>query len=175
MNRGKNFSKKEIVKKSRVSLPMAGREIRLLSSVGFIKKRSSSSLVWSFNSSFKYGEEFKNLFLNSETISKNAVLENFRKVGRIKFLALSGVFIRNDDSRVDLLLVGDKLKIKNVEEGVRRLEAELGVELAYVTFDTKEFLYRVKMYDKLVRDILDFPHEIAYQAKELSTQVLKKA
>jgi len=42
-------------------------------------------------------------------------------------------------------------------------------------FDTKEFLYRLNMYDKLVRDILDFPNEILLQAKELSTQSLKKS
>ncbi|GAG51475.1 unnamed protein product [marine sediment metagenome] len=41
-------------------------------------------------------------------------------------------------------------------------------------FDTKEFFYRLNMYDKLIRDILDFPHEVVLQTKELSTQTLKK-
>ena len=59
-------------------------------------------------------------------------------------------------------------------EGVRRLEAEIGAELTYATFETKEFIYRLNMYDKLVRDILDFPHEVVLQAKELSTQTLKR-
>jgi hypothetical protein len=61
-----------------------------------------------------------------------------------------------------------------VEEGVRKLEAEIGAEIVYATFTTKDFNYRLNMYDKLVRDILDFPHEIVLQAKELSTQALKK-
>ena len=42
-------------------------------------------------------------------------------------------------------------------------------------FETKEFIYRLNMYDKLVRDIIDYPHEVILQAKELSTQALKKA
>ena len=54
------------------------------------------------------------------------------------------------------------------------MEAEIGSELVYAIFDTKEFTYRLNMYDKLVRDILDFPHEVIFQAKELSTQALKK-
>jgi hypothetical protein len=58
---------------------------------------------------------------------------------------------------------------------MRRLEAEIGAELVYAVFDTKEFIYRLNMYDKLVRDILDYPHEVLLQAKELSTQALKKA
>jgi len=98
----------------------------------------------------------------------------FKKVGRVKFLAVSGIFIKNKDSRVDLLIVGDKLKKNKIEEGVKKLEAEIGMELVYAVFETKEFVYRLSMYDKLVRDILDFPHEIVLQAKELSTQSLKK-
>jgi hypothetical protein len=62
-----------------------------------------------------------------------------------------------------------------IEEGMRRIEAEMGIELVYATFTTKDFIYRLNMYDKLVRDVLDFPHQVIFQAKELSTQVLKKA
>jgi len=66
---------------------------------------------------------------------------------------------------VDLLIVGDKMKKGKIEEGVRRLEAEVGTELIYAVFETADFLYRLKMYDKLVRDILDFPHELFYKSK----------
>src|SRR3989338_2689319 len=90
--------------------------------------------------------------------------------GRVKLIILSGIFIKNKDSRVDFLVVGDKLKRGKIEEGIRKLEAEIGSELVYAIFDTKEFIYRLNMYDKLIRDILDYPHEIVLQAKELSTQ-----
>ena len=67
------------------------------------------------------------------------------------------------------------MKRGKIEMGIRKLEAEIGTELVYAIFDTKEFLYRLSMYDKLVRDILDFPHEVILQTKELSTQALNKA
>ena len=89
-------------------------------------------------------------------------------------IIISGVFIKNHDSRVDLLIVGDKMKRGKIEEGVKRLEAEIGAELTYAVFDTKEFIYRLNMYDKLVRDILDYPHEVLLQVRELSTQALRK-
>ena len=66
------------------------------------------------------------------------------------------------------------MKRGRIEGGIRKLEAEIGMELAYTVFDTKEFIYRLNMYDKLVRDILDYPHEVILQTKELSTQILKK-
>ena len=171
LNRGKSFTSKDIVKRSRVNPDTVRRELRLLSSVNFIKKRE---LNWSFNSAFKYGEEFKDLLVRSDSLNKETILDNFKKAGRIKLMIVSGIFIKNDDSRVDLLIVGDKMKRSKIEEGIRRLEAEIGAELVYAIFETKEFVYRLNMYDKLVRDILDYPHEVLLQAKELSTQALKK-
>lgn len=174
LNRGKGFVAKDVVKRSRVSQPIVRKELKLLSTVGFIKKRSSTAPEWYFNPSFKYGEEFQNLLLSSDTLSKQTILNNFKKVGKVKLLIVSGVFIKNHDSRVDLLIVGDKMKKSKIEEGIKKIEAELGTELVYAMFETKEFLYRLNMYDKLVRDILDYPHEVVLQAKELSTQTLKK-
>ena len=174
LNRGKNFSNKDIVKRSRVSSNIVRQEIRLLASVGFIKKRGDE---WSFNSLFKYRGEFEDLLVRSDTLNKQTILDKFKKVGHVKLVIISGVFIKNQDSRVDLLIVGDKLKKGKIEEGIRRLEAEIGVELIYAIFETKEFIYRLNMYDKLVRDILDYPHEVVLQAKELlklSTEALKK-
>jgi hypothetical protein len=162
LNRGKGFVTKDIVKRSRVNPLSVRKELRLLSSIGFIKKRSAVSPEWFFNSLFKYGEEFENLLLSSDTLSKQAILNNFKKVGRVKLLLVSGIFIKNHDSRVDLLIVGDKLKRSKIEEGIKKIEAEIGTELVYAMFETKEFIYRLNMYDKLVRDILDYPHQVVF-------------
>jgi hypothetical protein len=175
LNRGNGFTSKEVVKRSRVNQNVVRRELKLLSSINFIKKRSSVSPEWFFNSSFKYGGEFEDLLVRSDSLNKEKILDNFKKVGRVKLIIISGVFIKNNDSRVDLLVVGDKMKRGKIEEGIRKLEAEIGAELVYAIFDTKEFLYRLNMYDKLVRDIIDYPHEVLLQAKELSHTLTPKS
>jgi hypothetical protein len=175
LNKGKGFKTKEVVKRSRAGSNIVHREIRLLSSVGFIKKRTRTSLEWYFNPLFKYAGEFEDLLVRSDSLNKQTILNNFKNVGRVKFIVVSGVFIKNNDSRVDLLVVGDKMKRGKIEAGIRRLEAEIGVELVYAIFDTKEFIYRLNMYDKLVRDILDYPHEVLFRSQELSTQALIKS
>ena len=172
LNRSSGFKNKDIVKRSRVSATIVRSELNLLKSVGFVKKRSDS---WHFDPSFKYGKEIENLLISPDSWSKESVLGNFKNAGKMKLVIVSGVFIQNGDTRVDILVVGDKMKKGRVEEGIRKLEAEMGVELIYAIFETKEFLYRLNMYDKLVRDVLDFPHEVILQSKELSTQALKKA
>jgi hypothetical protein len=174
LNKSKGFKSKDVVKRSRVSADVVRRELNLLASVGFIKKRSASAPEWYFNNFFKYAEEFEDLLFRSDSLNKETILDNFKKAGRVKFVAISGLFIKNKDSRVDLLIVGDQMKKTRIEEGVRKLEAEIGAELSYAVFETKEFLYRMSMYDKLVRDILDFPHEVLLQSRELSTPLAKK-
>lgn len=171
LNQGEGFTSKDISKRSRVNTEVLRKELKLLSTVGFIKKRTKDYV---FNPSFKYGTEMEGLLVNSDTVDNESILEIFKKTGKVKLIIVSGVFIKNKDSRVDLLIIGDKLKRGKIEEGVKRLEAEIGIELVYAIYDTKEFMYRLNMYDKLIRDILDFPHEVIFQAKELSTQSLKK-
>lgn len=174
LNRNKGFKKKDIVKRSRVSPDIVGRELKLLSSINFIKKRSRTFPDWFFNSAFKYAREIEDLLVRSDSLNKETILGNFKNVGRVKLFVVSGLFIKNDNSRADLLIVGDRLKKSKIEKGIRKLEAEIGAELVYAIFDTKEFIYRLNMYDKLVRDVLDYPHEVLLQARELSTQALKK-
>ncbi|MBU1727776.1 hypothetical protein KKA39_00455 [Patescibacteria group bacterium] len=171
LNKNEGFKGKDIAKRSRVNSSIVNRELKLLSSVNFIKKRSAG---WFFNPSFKYISEFEGLLGGTESFDKEVILKKFKKAGRLKLLLVSGIFIKDNDSRADIMIVGDNLKKGKVEEGIHKLEAEIGAELNYALFDTKEFLYRLDMYDKLVRDIIDFPHEIILQAKELSTQTFKK-
>ncbi|MDP9249154.1 MAG: hypothetical protein M3M85_01425 [bacterium] len=172
VNRSKTFAAPEVIKRSRVNKDILRKELNLLSSAGFIKKRAAG---WSLNPFFGYLGEFENLLIGSDIISPEAILDNFKKVGKIRLFIISGIFIKSRDSRADLLIVGDRLKRGKIEEGIKKIEAEIGGELTYVVFDTKEFLYRLDMYDKLVRDILDFPHEVVLQSRELSAQILKKA
>jgi len=174
LNKSKGFRNGDITKRSRVSSDIVRREIKLLSSINFIKKRSSASPDWYFNSSFKYAREFEELLVRSDTLDKQIILNNFKKIGRVKLIIVSGIFIKNSDSRVDLLIVGDKLKTGKIEGEIRKLEALVGTELIYAVFDTKEFIYRLNMYDKLVRDIIDFPHEVLLQSKELSPALTLK-
>lgn len=171
LNKGKIFDPKEIEKRSLVKVASIRKELKLLSSVDFIKKRQAG---YYFNPGFKYEKEFEALLVSSDSLNTDTIPLLFKKVGKIKLLLVSGIFIKNKDSRIDLLIVGDKMRRSKIEEGVKKLEAEIGVEITYSVFEYKEFVYRLSMYDKLVRDILDFPHKIIIQSKDLSTQSLKK-
>ena len=82
-----------------------------------------------------------------------------KHVGKLKLLVASGVFLRHDDRPIDLLIVGDKLDVPAMQKTISIMESEIGRELRYALFTTDDFLYRIKMYDKLIRDVFEFPHQ----------------
>jgi len=121
-----------------------------------IKKKTSG---WMLDSTFQYLQPLQDFLVYINPFRHKELVEKMRKVGNIKFLAISGVFIQEWESRVDLLIVGDNIKKTSLDTVVRSLESELGKELKYAALETDDFQYRLNMCDKLIADILDFPHE----------------
>lgn len=103
--------------------------------------------------------ELRALCLKSAPHAKGPLAARIRRVGNIKLAVLAGVFIDNPTSRVDMLMVGDALKKPRLKALIQWLESKIGKELNYVAMSSSEFKYRMDMYDRFVRDILEFPHE----------------
>lgn len=188
LNPDRGFETKEVTTRVRVQSARARKEITILSAIGLIQKKNIFREVtdargkvkkkriqaWFLKQSFPFIGPLKSFLIDSEFLKKESIATRFRRAGKIKLLVIAGVFIQEPDSRLDILIVGDNLKRKTLDDTVRMLESEVGKDLSYAVFDTKEFSYRVEMYDKLVWDMLDFAHEKVIDNKEFSTQFLKK-
>jgi len=170
------FSLEQIIDKAKISPKIARFELDVLKKAGMIKEKKSVQLVktkkrgkvlevkkkvacWYLDPSFEYLLPMQNLLINTRPLRKEEILKRLSNVGRLKMVIISGVFIQNTDSRVDLLIVGDNLKRGAIDRIVKTMEAEIGKELVFASFETADFHYRLGMYDKLIRDILDFPHQ----------------
>lgn len=161
------FDSKEIERRTKLKTATVRKELGILKSIGFIKKKLFSKdlppkkkvLGWFLDGDFSYKKELKDLVLNADSVNNNKIIGRFKKAGTIKLLIVSGIFVKDNNSRTDILVIGDNLKKGTIENAIRSIEAEIGKELAYAFFDTKEFKYRLEMYDKFIYDILDYPHE----------------
>lgn len=153
------FSLKQIADKARVSNRSARTEIDLLTKSGMLKKRNGKITLWYLDPTFEYLSALQNLLINTRPLRKEEILKRLTRVGKLKMVIVSGVFIQNPDSRVDMLVVGDNLKRAAIDRIVKNMEAEIGKELVFASFETADFQYRLGMYDKLIRDILDYPHQ----------------
>ncbi len=158
------FTLDELVLRSMVKRPEVRKEINMLSKIGFLKKkkitkkgtRSSKRVdAWSFQKKFDLGDALKQLLIESELIKEKDIITRFKKAGNIKLFILSGIFMKDENRQLDILIVGNRLKREVLNREMKKLESEIGRELNYTFFDTKEFQYRMSMYDKLIRDIME--------------------
>lgn len=124
------------------------------------KKKDSKKEGFLLNRAFLLFQELKDLVLSPSPISKPELVRALKRLGRIKLLLLSGVFIRKEDQRVDLFVVADGVRPYLFERLMRSIEAEIGKELNYALMTSQDFTYRFNLSDRFIREIFDAPREI---------------
>jgi len=173
------FSAEDVSRRAKVPMALAKREISLLKGVDLIKQKEQiidetiklkggetkikkkKITVYFLNALFPFVHALRNLVLNAAPVNKEAMIKEINTIGRIKLIVFSGIFTNHENSRVDLLLVGDAMKETKLDKVLKNIEAEIGKEIVYAVFKTEDFMYRMGMYDRFIRDILEYPHEKA--------------
>lgn len=171
------FFLKEIVGRTRCPRPAVLRELSGLIRADIVKKkyvskdiesrRGGKTIVkkgqgtgFALNEKFPYLDSLKNLLTVVSVKADESLAKRLASAGKMKLIVAAGVFIQNWDSRVDLLIVGDSLHLGRIESVIKVIESEIGKEIAYSAFETPDFEYRMGIHDRLVRDILDYPHVV---------------
>ena len=176
------FETKDVKSRAQVSQETARREVAYIHNLGLIKRKNFAKESakktkkgikalkrkahgWILNGEFSYIEPLRHILLSTKSFHEGSVSNRFKNVGSLKLLIVSGVFVNelertNTRGRVDILLVGDRLKQRPIHTALKNLESETGKDLQYAVMKTKDFLYRRSVYDKFIRDILDYPHQV---------------
>jgi len=157
------FSVAEIAKRIKSNRSSVRKELNILNKIDFLKKKSTTykkrrTQGFTLNPNFPYLNELKNFLTSALPISDRELLSRLSKAGKIKLVILSGIFLKNEDGRVDMLIVGDGIRARALQNVVESIEADMGREILYAAFETSDFKYRLSIYDKLIRDIFDYPH-----------------
>ncbi len=162
-NSDKVFGVNEIVDRVKSNHSKVRRELSTLEKVDFVRRRASqknrNGYGFAMNTQFPYLLPLQNFLINTEPLQPKELVKKLTKLGSIKMLVVAGVFIQDPESRADILMVGDGVKKGALENMMKDLESEIGKELKYAYFTTEDFKYRLSMFDKLTRDILDYPHK----------------
>lgn len=168
-----SFGIEDITERLHITAREAKKQLSVFSKSGVIRRklfskedRDSSNEYhkgkvngWTLNRSFPYVAPLQTFLIDLTPFKRSDMVRRISHAGKVKLIVLSGVFIHQWDSRVDLLVVGDHLKKRTIETLIESIESEIGRELKYAIFETSDFNYRLGMFDKLVRDITDYPHE----------------
>lgn len=173
LNPDRMYQKKDAALMLVISPREAEKEMKLLKRAGLIRNKNAfKDLIkrgriaklkvsgFVLDRSFIYLKPLENLLINTLLIRNHDLLRRLLNVGNMRLIIVSGVFIQNIDSRVDLLLVGDKIRKGALQRVIRSLESNIGRELQYAVFDTTDFEYRRSVGDRLLRDVFDYKHQV---------------
>jgi len=159
-NPKQSYTLKDIALRARVVDREARREVHLLHAAKMIDRSTRGKGVrYGLNQKFEYTAALQNLLLNAPKRADD-IVKRVRGVGTIRMIILSGIFIGEWEDRLDILIVGDKVKERMLRDRMKGLEAEIGKEIRFSLLTTEDFYYRLNMNDKLVRDVLDYPHAV---------------
>ena len=106
------------------------------------------------NPNFVLFDEIKALIVKAQILYEKDFVKKLKAIGRIKVLILTGIFVNNPSSLIDILIVGKVNKVK-LAKLIRELEIELGKEINFTVFDSQEFKYRRDITDIFLYGILD--------------------
>ena len=174
-NQEERFRFDEIASRSQVRARIARSELKKLMRLGLInletervespmkrrgRVRFKKVSVYVVNTGFIAFRELRDLIAKASIAPRKKFFRQLNGLGRVKLAVLSGIFVNNgENSRTDLLVVGDNLNKRRLAAFLANTESELGKSVQYTLMDTDEFKYRMDMYDRFLRDILEYPHE----------------
>jgi len=174
-NPDKVYGNDDVVRLTNTPLFEVVIETRSLELAGLIKRRLVTREVqskfkkkiylakrkvtgWTLNANFPHLLPLQTLLINTLLLKSGEIVRKINQAGSIKLIVIAGVFLQKNESRVDLLIVGDRISKSTIERVLQRMESEIGKELKYSLLTTEDFRYRLSVYDKLVRDVFDYPH-----------------
>ena len=127
-----------------------------------VKAKKSAVVRYMLNRDFQFIQELRDLILKSSPAEKSEIAAKLHRMGRIKLAVISGIFLNKesmDTTPTDLFIVADDIDRRKFQTFLKYLEAETGGEVRYVIMEKEEFAYRLSMFDRFVRVLLEGPHE----------------
>lgn len=170
-NPSKDFTFDEISRRARLVRRTARTEMNALEKAGVIKKKQlyiqlegrekkTRAHGYSLNKNFEELQALQTFLFETAPINGKTLLKHLRNAGTPDFVCVAGVFLRDFEHRLDVLVAMKKISQTKIENAIRSLESELGIEIRFAAFTSEDLIYRVGMYDKLTRDVFDYPHQI---------------
>jgi hypothetical protein len=176
------FDRETIIHMARITPETASKELASLARFSFIHRRTffkevvrpgsgaskkRKTIGWMVDQKFPHLRALTIFLKDSMSVSDTEIQKRFRGMGGIKLLVLSGSFIGEREGVLDVLIAGDNVKENLIKNAISVLEAECGREIRYMIRSTEEYLYRRRVRDKFIREVMDFAH------REVINKVLK--
>lgn len=147
------------------------RELENLKRIGMVKSRNKNrKKYFKVNPDFPLYTDLRNMF-GKAVQGETAIIAELKRLPGLKFLVLAGSFVGEEDP-VDLLIVGEVSR--DAVEKLLSHDPSLS-KVKYSIFSVPDFLYRLNLKDKFIRETVDSPtHVVAYNLIDREVQDARK-
>lgn len=180
-NPDRPFYVREITRKIDEQINSVRRELANLLSIGILKSAEQNNrLYYTVNTKYEFHNELKRIFARApnkqaslkETREDDVLASQIKKLGNVGLAFLSGKFVQDSYSNIDLFIVGDVNRAK-LTKFVEGMERQVGREINYTVMTEEEFSYRRNLNDRFLADVLDSKKQLIIDnlIKPKATQV----
>ena len=170
-NPSKEFTFDDMSRRARLVRRTARTELMALEKAGVIGRRTIYQVQpgkdkklkvmgFGLNKKFPELQALQTFLFETAPINGKTLLSHLRKAGPVDFVCVAGVFVREFEQQLDVLIAMKKISQAKIETAIRTFEAEVGIEVRFAVMTSEDLLYRVGMNDKLTRDVFDYKHQI---------------
>ena len=153
---GKIFHVRDIVRRIEEEINAVRRELAHLEKAGLLsKERRANRLFYMLRKDYPLYYDLIELLEKTKGLGSE-IIKNKLKLGKIKYVVISGRFARHiqrTGNDVDLLVVG-KVVLPELSQIVRREEVRRETEINYTVMSEEEFDFRKKRRDPFILEIL---------------------
>ncbi|HLD86377.1 MAG TPA: winged helix-turn-helix domain-containing protein [Patescibacteria group bacterium] len=154
------FYVREISRKVDEQLNSVRRELANLTRLGVVGSIAErDKKYYQLNTSFVLAQELKAVLLKSQLLMEQDLIKRIRELGKVKYLALTGMFTGAKQAATDILVVG-KVDRNLLVRVIERFQREVGKEVNYTLFSSREYNERRGLGDKFLLSILNSPQMV---------------
>jgi hypothetical protein len=151
----------DIARRTHIPASRVAREMPRLRTIGLVRRGKKDT--WILHERFPHREALRAFIHAVPPLSFEEIAKRIVSTGRVRLIVLSGVFSEAPESPVDVLVVGDGMKMKTFESTVRTIESLFGHEIRYALFTSTDYRYRKSINDRLLRNTFDYPHHVIFE------------
>lgn len=177
-NPNRSFYVREITRKIDEQINSVRRELANLLSIGIIvSDTNDNKLYYEVNQQYDYYEPLAAIFggKGAKVVTKpkaavasgasptedktHSEADEIRSLGNVELAIYTGQFTRDENSGIDVLLVGDLNQAK-VHNFITSLEARENKDIRYVLMSSKDFSYRSQINDRFIVTVLESKKQV---------------
>ncbi len=187
-NPNRSFYVREITRKIGEQINSVRRELANLLSIGIIKSDANNNrLYYEVSQDYEHYQPLATIFTGlspaepaskktaktaqrpkaAEASSGHPLAKALRATGHIDLALLTGQFTRDDNSGIDILLVGD-INQSKVARFIADLEKAENKELRYTVMPLATYQYRVQINDRFINGVLEAKKQVIINNQELA-------